>query len=98
MHRMILCPVMVSSAVISSSAAEEVFLPCVGDKWWQAAGDPDLGDYTSEKQQPVDFGVWQASDGAWQLWSCVRGTRCGGNTRLFYRCLLYTSPSPRDRS
>ena len=85
MHRIILCPVMVSSAVMSSSAAQEVLLPCVGDKWWQAAGDPDLGDYASEKQQPVDFGVWQASDGAWQLWSCVRGTRCGGNTRLFYR-------------
>lgn len=85
MHRTILWPVMVSSAVTSSSAADEVLLPCVGDKWWQVAGDPDLADYTSEKQQPVDFGVWQASDGTWQLWSCIRGTHCGGNTRLFYR-------------
>jgi hypothetical protein len=44
-----------------------------------------LGDWTDPKQQPVDFAVWQAADGTWQLWSCIRGTRCGGNTRLFYR-------------
>jgi hypothetical protein len=29
--------------------------------------------------------VWQAADGTWQLWSCIRKTGCGGNTRLFYR-------------
>ena len=28
----------------------------VGD-WWQVAGDPDLGMYTTSEQQPVDFGV-----------------------------------------
>lgn len=56
----------------------------IGD-WWQIAGDPDLGKYTSEKQQPVDFGIWQAADGTWQLWSCIRHTHCGGKTRLFYR-------------
>src|SRR6516162_5709624 len=56
----------------------------VGD-WWQIAGDPDLGNLTSPKQQPVDFAVWQAADGTWQLWSCVRNTREPGNTRLFYR-------------
>jgi hypothetical protein len=49
------------------------------------AGDPDLGAYTSEKQQPVDFGIWQAADGTWQIWSCIRHTKCGGHTRLFYR-------------
>jgi hypothetical protein len=32
----------------------------------------------------VDFAVWQAADGTWQLWSCIRGTKCEGNTRLFY--------------
>jgi hypothetical protein len=44
-----------------------------------------LGQWTSAEQQPVDFGVWQAADGTWQLWSCIRKTRCGGSTRLFYR-------------
>ena len=54
-------------------------------KWWQVATDPDLGELTSPQQQPVDFGVWQASDGTWQLWSCIRNTRETGKTRLFYR-------------
>lgn len=59
--------------------------PAIDGEWWQVAGDPDLGEYTSPRQQPVDFGVWQAADGTWQLWSCIRHTECGGNTRLFYR-------------
>lgn len=63
----------------------DVLKPIVDGPWWQVAGDPDLGEYTSPKQQPVDFGVWQALDGTWQLWSCIRHTKCGGNTRLFYR-------------
>jgi hypothetical protein len=56
----------------------------VGD-WWQVANNPDLGAYTTEEQQPVDFGIWQAADGTWQLWSCIRHTKAGTNTRLFYR-------------
>lgn len=53
--------------------------------WWQIAGNPGLGELTGEKQAPVDFAVWQAADGTWQLWSCVRGTKEEGVTRLFYR-------------
>src|ERR1039457_49182 len=44
-----------------------------------------LGKYSNPKQQPVDFAIWQAADGSWQIWSCIRGTNCGGKTRLFYR-------------
>ncbi len=62
-----------------------MLVPKIDGDWWQIAGDPDLGEFTSEKQQPVDFGVWQAADGTWQLWSCIRKTKCGGHTRLFYR-------------
>ena len=58
--------------------------PEIDGDWWTVAGDPDLGDWTRDKQQPVDFAVWQAADGSWQLWSCIRQTGCGGNTRLFY--------------
>jgi hypothetical protein len=65
--------------------AEQILTPVIDGQWWQVAGDPDLGQYTREEQQPVDFGVWQAADGTWQLWSCIRGTGCGGATRLFYR-------------
>ena len=59
--------------------------PVIDGDWWQVAGNPDLGKLTSEKQEPVDFGIWQAEDGTWQLWSCIRKTKAPGNTRLFYR-------------
>jgi len=60
------------------------YKPQIAGAWWTIATNPDLGDYTSPRQQPVDFGIWQAKDGTWQLWSCIRHTNCGGNTRLFY--------------
>ena len=53
--------------------------------WWTIARDPDLGKFTAEKQQPVDFAIWQAADGTWQIWSCIRATKAAGRTRLFYR-------------
>ncbi|MCB1123842.1 MAG: hypothetical protein KJT03_19970, partial [Verrucomicrobiae bacterium] len=28
---------------------------------------------------------WQAEDGTWQLWSCIRKTKYPGRTRIFYR-------------
>ncbi|HZQ47421.1 MAG TPA: hypothetical protein VFC07_10445 [Verrucomicrobiae bacterium] len=68
-----------------SHAADSPKRPRIVGEWWQVAGDPDLGPLTSPKQQPVDFGVWQAVDGSWQLWSCIRATKEQGNTRLFYR-------------
>ncbi|MBM4081093.1 MAG: hypothetical protein FJ278_15425, partial [Planctomycetes bacterium] len=60
-------------------------MPQIDGDWWTVARDPDLGEFTDPKQQPVDFSVWQAADGTWQLWSCIRHTRCGGKTRLFHR-------------
>jgi hypothetical protein len=59
--------------------------PRLSGDWWQIAGDPDLGELTNDKQQPVDFAIWQAADGTWQLWSCIRSTKEAGRTRLFYR-------------
>jgi hypothetical protein len=69
----------------SSPADSQPARPQIDGPWWTVAGDPDLGNLTDPKQQPVDFAVWQAADGAWQLWSCIRHTKCGGRTRLFYR-------------
>jgi hypothetical protein len=60
-------------------------IPRISSAFWTVAGDPDLGDITNPIQQPVDFAVWQAADGTWQLWSCIRGTDCGGMTRLLHR-------------
>ena len=60
-------------------------VPKIDGGFWRIASNPDLGVLTGPKQEPVDFAVWQAGDGTWQLWSCIRGTNCGGQTRLFFR-------------
>ena len=57
---------------------QRVMEPFIHGDWWQVAGVPDVGKYNDAKQEPVDFSVWQAADGTWQLWSCIRGTKCGG--------------------
>jgi hypothetical protein len=67
-----------------AKAVKPAPVPVIDGDFWQIAGNPDLGDLGSEQQQPVDFGIWQAGDGTWQLWSCIRKTNCGGNTRLFH--------------
>jgi hypothetical protein len=67
------------------AAAAGAVAPEIDGEWWQVADDPDLGKLTAPSQQPVDFGIWRAADGMWQLWSCIRNTNCGGMTRLFYR-------------
>jgi hypothetical protein len=66
-------------------AAEHPKVPRIAGVWWTIAGDPDLGELTTSKQQPVDFGIWPAADGTWQLWSCIRSTKEPGKTRLFHR-------------
>ena len=67
------------------SSDRRTIKPSIEGDWWQVAGNPDLGELSSEDQQPVDFGIWQAADGTWQIWSCIRQTKEKGNTRLFYR-------------
>src|SRR5689334_23971462 len=69
----------------NAMAADAVLVPKIEGPWWQVAGSPDLGKYTTDRQQPVDFAIWQAADGTWQIWSCIRSTSYPGWTRLFYR-------------
>eukprot|EP01084_Bolivina_argentea_P266826 452740_1 len=57
----------------------------VESTWKNITSQPDLGNYSTANQQPVDFGVWQAKDGSYQLEACIRNTAIGGHTRLFYR-------------
>ncbi len=78
-------PALFAAAFALTPAKDVVLIPQIDGEFWQVSGDPDIGKYTRPKQQPVDFGVWQAADGTWQLWSCVRGTGAPGKTRLFYR-------------
>jgi hypothetical protein len=77
--------ILFASAIALFSAGETVLVPQIDGEFWKVAGDPDLGKYTKPKQQPVDFAVWQAADGTWQLWSCIRATAAPGKTRLLYR-------------
>ena len=77
--------VLCAGAGALGAAAERAGAPRIEEPWWTIAGDPDLGPLTDLQQQPVDFGIWQAADGSWQLWSCIRHTKCGGKTRLFHR-------------
>jgi len=65
----------------------EVSVPQIEGPWWQVAGNPMDHKYATQRQEPVDFAVWQAADGTWQLWSCIRNTTAGGKegkTRFFY--------------
>jgi hypothetical protein len=71
-----------ASPEVSSAAG---LVPRIAGDWWTVAGNPDLGELTGPNQQPVDFSIWQAADGTWQLWSCIRNTKIGGRTRLFHR-------------
>jgi hypothetical protein len=67
--------------------SQEVSTPQIEGPWWQVAGNPMDHKYATERQEPVDFAVWQAADGTWQLWSCIRNTTAGGKegrTRFFY--------------
>ncbi len=77
---------------LDGSRSSTPMMPRIHGPWWQVAGNPDLGDLTGPPidhpehiQQPVDFSVWQAADGTWQLWSCIRSTKEAGHTRLFHR-------------
>ena len=74
--------ILIASFALASDAPKR---PEISGEWWQVAGDPDLAELSSPNQQPVDFGVWQATDGTWQLWSCIRSTKEKGMTRLFHR-------------
>ena len=82
---------LVTTGILAScvgAAPQGVPLPQIEGPWWPVAGNPMDHKYATVKQEPVDFAVWQAADGTWQLWSCIRGTTAGGQggkTRFFYR-------------
>lgn len=80
-----ICLTIIFSVNVHAQGKTTVYKPVIEGAWSNITSQPDLGALTGQKQQPVDFAVWQANDGTWQLWSCIRGTRTGGRSRLFYR-------------
>ena len=83
------CILLIACMGIFISCGKEervVYKPVIDSEWWDITNQPDLGELSGgNRQQPVDFAVWKAKDGTWQLWSCIRGTKAGGTGRLFYR-------------
>ena len=74
-----------------TTAYAQPLVPRIAGEWWGVSHlPPDLGELGTGNEEPVDFSVWQAGDGTWQLWSCIRRTKAGrdqegGTGRLFYR-------------
>jgi hypothetical protein len=56
--------------------------PVLDGPSWHIGTLPDLGELNTEKQEVVDHAIFQAANGKWQLWACVRRTAIG---RLLYR-------------
>jgi len=80
--------VVLGAALSGGKESKQVLMPQIEGQWWQIAGNPMDHKYATERQEPVDFAIWQAADGTWQLWSCIRNTTAGGKngkTRFFYR-------------
>jgi hypothetical protein len=71
-----------------AAVRKTALIPVIDGEWWDVTGNPADHPYATERQEPVDFAVWQAADGSWQMWSCFRKTTAGGKngkTRFFYR-------------
>jgi hypothetical protein len=57
-------------------------IPVLEGDPWHITGYPDLGELAEgQEHEVVDHAIWQALDGKWQCWACVRKTRVG---RLLY--------------
>jgi hypothetical protein len=84
----VLCGSILATAAYAGQKSGDVLIPQIEGPWWQVADNPMDHKYAAERQEPVDFAIWQAADGTWQLWSCIRNTTAGGEdgkTRFFYR-------------
>lgn len=60
-------------------------VPRLVGEWVRLVDTPDLGVWSDPGAEPVDFTIWSARDGRWQLVACVRKTKFPGGGRLFYR-------------
>lgn len=70
----------------AAPAAEVVALrPRLEGPWIKIAGRPQLERWATPKAEPVDFTVFRADNGRWQLIACVRHTSHPGNGRLLHR-------------
>ncbi len=78
--------------------------PCIDGPWWEIAPKPVLedrlpvlsADYPNaderQRNQPNDHHLFQAADGTWHLWACVRRTPVGRLLVNWEADSLETSP------
>ncbi len=59
--------------------------PRLQGPWIKLVGRPQLEKWGTDRVEPVDFTVFQADNGRWQLISCIRNTSHPGGGRLLYR-------------
>lgn len=81
------CMIVFGLTCQSVEEKETLLMPVIDGEWWEVTSNPMDHKYATERQEPVDFAVWQATDGTWQMWSCFRKTTSGGEegrTRFFY--------------
>ncbi len=60
-------------------------IPFLEGGWRRIAAPPKLERFGTGKEQTVDFTIFRAADGTWQLVSCIRNTAHPGDGRLLYR-------------
>lgn len=84
---------LIASVALASFPAETAAgapeRPALAGSWIRIAGPPPLERWADPAAEPVDFTVFRADDGEWQLVACVRKTKHPGKGRLLYR---WTSP------
>ena len=69
----------------SSEFADIPMIPRLAGPWIQLVGRPQLSEWGSPDVEPVDFTMFQADNGRWQLISCIRKTTHPGGGRLLFR-------------
>lgn len=86
----VLSTLAILGALASPALAVDMPMPKIEGDWTRIAAPPELERYAKAGVQAVDFTIFQAADGTWQLVSCIRGTSAPGGGRLLYR---WESPS-----
>jgi len=84
-HRALLVTIFSSIIAMALAQDEPALKPSLAGPWIQLAGRPELEKWASPEAEPVDFTVYQADNGRWQLIACVRKTTQPGSGRLLYR-------------
>lgn len=80
-----LIALIIAFILTAARATDTPAVPRIAGDWWKIAAPPELGKHHKPGLQAVDFTIFQAADGSWQLISCIRGTAHPGGGRLLYR-------------